>query len=862
MSVDYRDKITVGKYNEVFFRLTVSRSQGMELLNYFSEFATNYMFQPKYRAGFWNGKTYFYDINNSLLPIGFYKELNEFAKKFNYQIIWKLKKEEFCNNFTDEDFSGMYNSIFKEGIRPRDYQDASIKASLKYKRGTIQSITGCHVKGTKILMYDGTFKNVEDVKIGDQLIGPDGLSRNVLKLYTGEDDLYKIIPVKGNEFIVNKDHILHINFSSKGNKRKKETKLNISIEDYLKFNDSDKYISKLISNDKELEFVNNLQNDTKLLPYFVGLYLGDGHVDNCAITTMDYEIMNDINNQCDEYGKNFINIKIIKTKSKADTITFSHVIGVNQGLGNPIFTDFKKLKLYFGSSKKMIKTKCEDKFIPDVFKYGSVEDRYEILAGLIDTDGCLTNNSYYEIISKSEKLIDDVIFVARSLGFFVTKKIKHNKKYNRDYYKCHITGNISKIPVRIERKKSNFTGCSNKKFNINGFKVEKYGFGEYFGFELDKDHLYYTDDFVIHHNSGKSLVLYGVIRFLLNIYPTKKILLVVPNISLVKQLAKEFEDYGFENVMDYISPLFNGQTYDAKKPILISTWQSIYKRPMVFFKDFCGVLIDECQTVKSTSILAILKKCMNAEYRLGFTGTLPEDQAHLKTIIGYLGPTLYNYTYKEAMDQNVVSNIKIANILLKYPEVVKKYNKGRPYNEEVDYVTTYEPRNKVFKFIFDKLKIGDNVLILCHKIEHLKNIKKYLEDNIKDREIYEIYGKTKADDRESIRQDMDQNKGKILVATFKTMAVGVNIRRIDHIIFASSYKSKILILQSIGRGLRKYDGKKFMVLWDLVDDLTLESKKGSIHKNHIYKHYEQRLGYYDENSFKYLTCKVELDKLE
>jgi superfamily II DNA or RNA helicase len=372
-------------------------------------------------------------------------------------------------------------------------------------------------------------------------------------------------------------------------------------------------------------------------------------------------------------------------------------------------------------------------------------------------------------------------------------------------------------------------------------------------------------------SSGKSLSIYSLIRYILGTTEEdKKILLIVPNVSLVNQMVNEFEEYGFKDAMDFISILYsNSKKYDRSKPILVSTWQSIYKKPPIFFKDFVAVIVDECHLASCSSIQKVMQKCTNAEYRLGFTGTLPTDRSELMTINGYLGPKLYTVGYDELIERGILSKMKIANIILRYPDEFVKYNKKRPYFEEINAIISYPKRNDVFKLILEHIDKSENVLILCSQIEHLKSIRKYIEEFLKDSNrdntIYEIYGKVDPEEREKIRKQMNNESGVILISSYGTMSTGVNIKRIHHIIFGSSYKSKIKVLQSIGRGLRTHESKKQLILWDIVDDLTWKIKKrdGSIDigMNHVYKHFKERLKYYEQNNFKCFNRKIELEKL-
>ena len=380
--------------------------------------------------------------------------------------------------------------------------------NLTYKRGIILwGPAGCHAKGTKILMFDGSIKNVEDIVIGDSLMGPDSNSRNVLELRRGTDNMYCITPVKGNSFVVNENHILSLQRSSKGEKNYPEV-LNLKVSDYIKLSNPAQRRFKLRKTGVDFN------NESKLLidPYFLGIYLGDGTEGKTEINTADKEIADYIFSIAKNTGCS------VTSRHKTDSICWSHTI-VNDG---------KKGHNVWLNGLREIGV-LNDKHIPFVYLTASKEDRLQLLAGLIDTDGGYSVASwrknekfnkkgykgYFEIIQKREELSNQIAFLARSLGFGVTIKpcVKGIKKNNfkGNYWRVNIYGNISIVPTRLPRKQA-LVGCPNKDPLRTGIaKIECLGNGEYYGFTLSDDHLYMTDDFTIHHNSGKSSTIQIII---------------------------------------------------------------------------------------------------------------------------------------------------------------------------------------------------------------------------------------------------------------------------------------------------------------------------------------------------------------
>jgi len=372
--------------------------------------------------------------------------------------------------------------------------------------------------------------------------------------------------------------------------------------------------------------------------------------------------------------------------------------------------------------------------------------------------------------------------------------------------------------------------------------------------------------------SGKSLIIYSIIRFVFGIVEGK-ILLIVPNISLVNQMFSDFKEYGWYHADTYCSLIFHkSKKVNWKCPIIISTWQSIFKKSPEFFQKFQAVIVDETHGAKANSIQSCLKKCINAEYRIGLTGTMPEELVNQFAIFGYLGPKIFEMKSSELIDKGVLSKIKIANLILRYPkEIVHQYwhsvdgkMQQNSYQEELQKIYEYEKRNKVFRYIINKLDRSQNILILCHRINHLKDIKQYLEDNFSDYNIYEIYGKTEAEERERIRKLTNLQGQTIILGTYATLSTGLNIPRLHHVIFASSYRSKIKVLQSIGRGLRKHKTKNKLIVWDIVDDLTWVHQWGEkkvLHVNHVFKHWKDRVRYYKKQGFQSLTKKINISDI-
>ena len=338
--------------------------------------------------------------------------------------------------------------------------------------------------------------------------------------------------------------------------------------------------------------------------------------------------------------------------------------------------------------------------------------------------------------------------------------------------------------------------------------------------------------------SGKSLIIYMLTQH----YKNERVLIIVPTTSLVYQMKSDFESY---NCKENIHTIMSGHEKTTNDRIVISTWQSIYKMDPSYFSQFDVVVGDEAHLYKAKSLTKIMEKLVNTKYRFGFTGTLDGSQTHKLVLEGLFGPVYQTVTTKKLIDDKHLADFKIQCITLKYNDNIKKIAKNYKYQDEIDFLINYEPRNKFISTATIMQK--GNTLVLFHIIDHGKAIHDLiLTQKDKDRKLFFVYGGTDAETREQIRAIAETEDNSIIVASFGTFSTGVNIRNLHNIIFASPSKSKIRNLQSIGRGLRKSQTKEKARLIDISDDLTYKSRI-----NYTLKHFSERIKIYNEERFDY-----------
>ena len=347
--------------------------------------------------------------------------------------------------------------------------------------------------------------------------------------------------------------------------------------------------------------------------------------------------------------------------------------------------------------------------------------------------------------------------------------------------------------------------------------------------------------------SGKSLIIYLLSRFY-----NEKTLIVVPTVSLVRQMYSDFKDYGYKNDCKLISAGVDKEVID--EDVTITTWQSIYKMPKKWFDQFNVVIGDEAHLFKAKSLTTIMTRLSDCKYRFGFTGTLDGTETHKLVLEGLFGQVQSFVKTKQLIDGDTLADLKIKILVLKYNEATKKAHKEDKFHDEMDFITQNSKRNNFISNL--TLSLEGNSLVLFSFVEkHGKVLYDLVNNKVaKNRKVFFVFGGTDADTRESIRAITEKENNAIIIASYGTFSTGINIRNLHNIVFASPSKSRIRNLQSIGRGLRKSDSKSQCTLYDIADDLQY---KKSV--NHTLRHLYERVKIYNEEQFDYKMYKIRLE---
>jgi superfamily II DNA or RNA helicase len=347
--------------------------------------------------------------------------------------------------------------------------------------------------------------------------------------------------------------------------------------------------------------------------------------------------------------------------------------------------------------------------------------------------------------------------------------------------------------------------------------------------------------------SGKSFIIYLLSRY--HVEQGRKVLIVVPTTSLVSQMASDFTEYNKNRKLD-IHKIMAGADKTVQADYTVTTWQSIYKLPKQWYQQFDVVIGDEAHLFKAKSLTKVLEKTPHIKYRYGFTGTLDDSQTHKLVLEGLFGPVKQVTETKKLIDDGTLAEFNIKALVLSYPHEIRQLNKNKTYQEEIDWIVRSEARNKFIRNLAWSLE-GNTLILFQFVDKHGRTLEPMLQKE--DKQVHFIHGGVDADTREQVRKIAESTSDNIILASYGTFSTGVNIKRLDNIIFASPSKSKIRNLQSIGRVLRKGNGKDEATLYDIVDDLQWKSKE-----NFAVRHFKERVKIYSESGFEFKIYNIDI----
>ena len=575
----------------------------------------------------------------------------------------------------------------------------------------------CLAKDTLILMYDGTLSKVQNIKIGDKIMGDDSTPRNILSIAHGREMMYKIKENKSDEYyIVNESHILSLKYNNQV--------IDISLKEYLEI---PKIITRLYSGYRVPIIFS--EYELEIEPYVIGKWL---FTFNHEKKQTESECVNEFF----EFIKTFIVFKSTNIKNQK---TYCH--------------DFlKKYNL------------INNKHIPLIYKCNSNKNQMLLLNGIIDSGSDIKNN---------KRLLKDLIFLTRSLGF----KIKNDK--------ILIKKNILTYKITVEKLQED----------------------DYYGFEIDGNRRFVLGDFTVTHNTVISLYVASVLKV--------KTLVIVHKSFLLNQWKLRAQE--FTNAK--IGIIQRDKIDIDNKEIVIGMLQSIAKDKYGenIFKDFGLVIFDEAHHAPSKYFSRALP-IIACKKTLALSATPNRSDKLEKVLYWYFG----NIIYKAPMEQ--INNVIVK--MIKYTSIHKnfkeyKLNYGTDINrpKTINKLVEIEFRNNFIIEQIRELLLEDErkLLILSDRVEHLNVLKTLL--NISDSGFYIGGMKQKSLD--------ESEKNKVIFATYGMASEALDIPDLNTLLMVTPRKE---IEQAVGRITRKKNHPVQPVIIDIIDQLPSFTRLGYCRK--------------------------------
>ncbi|HSW35310.1 MAG TPA: DEAD/DEAH box helicase family protein, partial [Candidatus Limnocylindrales bacterium] len=684
-------------------------------------------------------------------------------------------------------------------LRPYQLQ-AKEAVQAEWQKGLLKTLlvlpTGCHAKGEKVLMSNGDVLQVEEICVGDRLMGSDGAPRNVLHLTRGTGQLYKVIPVKGEPFVVTEDHKLTLVKTGEKKKPKYPSQkkageiVDVTVGEWLCWSKYKKHVHKLIRCNGVDIF--ERQEELPVSPYFIGVLLGDGGlITTINVTTPEPEIVEVLESEAKHYG-----MYLDSTPSgKANTYIFK-----GQGAGRK-GSDLHQALVKLGLRRKL----SGEKHIPLSYKASPRAFRLEVIAGLIDTDGSASDGGY-DFISKSKQLSEDLAFMCRSVGLaaYVTECEKScQNNFTGTYYRVSISGNCSVIPCRVERKKQR-KRQQIKDVLRTGFSVVAAGEGEYFGFTVDGDNRYLLSDFTITHNCGKTIVFSKLIEDCVR--NGERALVLAHRGELLDQAADKLsQSTGLGCAVEKADDSCLGSWYR----VVVGSVQSLMREnrlkrfPTEYFDT---IIVDEAHHCLADSYQRVLGHFGGAKV-LGVTATA--DRGDMRNLGEYFESLAYQYTLPKAIKEGYLSPIKALTIPLKLDLTGVGQQAGDFKTKDLG--TALDPY--LYQIADEMIKhcSGRKTVVFLPLIKTSQKFRDIL--NSKGFNAAEINGNSQ--DRAEILADFEAGKYDVLCNSM-LLIEGWDCPPVDCIVVLRPTKIRSLYSQMVGRGTRLFPGKDHLLLLDFL----------------------------------------------
>lgn len=691
----------------------------------------------------------------------------------------------------------------------RPYQNEAVASvEAEFSRGVRSTLivlaTGCHAKGEKVLLADGTAIAVECVREGDTLLGADGKSRTVLALHRGARMCYEIRPVKGKPFVVTEDHVLSL---VKTTARHDGFRCNqggeivdIVASAWASSSKTFKHRHKLYRSPL-IEFP-TMHVPLPVPPYILGVLLGDGGMKAAInVTTAEPEVLAELNAYAAANGYTLR----YDEAGLAKCWTFqTHCQGRH---GSSLHNALKFLGLRGTGSG--------EKFIPQCYRTASAHDRLELLAGLVDTDGYKSPNGGCDYVTKSRRLAEDIAFVCRSLGlaayFHRCSKSIRSICFTGDYWRVSISGDLSLIPTRVERRK--FLKRRQKKSVLRtGFSMHPVGRREYFGFTVDGDNRYLLDDFTVTHNCGKTIVFSHLAAR--EVRRGGRVLILAHRGELLTQAIDKLRaatgiDAGLEKAEETSAVAWDEMPYT----VVVGSVQSMKsERRLARFAadEFSLIVIDECHHALTGTYRAVIDHFPNAKL-LGVTAT--PDRGDLRDLSEVFQTIAYEYSIVDAIRGGYLSPVFVQTVPLRIDLSGVSVQSGD--FQAASLGSALDPYlRQICREIKGRCQDRKTIVFTPLIATSRKMLDIFAQEGIAD--VREVNGES-PDRAETIRWFADAPKGCVLLNSM-LLTEGYDEPSVDCIVVLRATRVRALFVQMVGRGTRlsPATGKQNLLLLDFL----------------------------------------------
>lgn len=334
---------------------------------------------------------------------------------------------------------------------------------------------------------------------------------------------------------------------------------------------------------------------------------------------------------------------------------------------------------------------------------------------------------------------------------------------------------------------------------------------------------------------------------------SSKVLIICPSPDLVLQTASEMNLHLSEEKY-LITPWTGKKPINLESNIIVAGSDILLSRFKEYKKDLLqinAIIVDEVHTLKSSNKVSKIIREFKSEYKIGFTGTLPDKQEDVWSVKGIIGPVRYEKPSAELRDNNFLTPVSVYGLNMNLSNVPTKIydddGNAQPfsYTDELEWLHKNQEFNSNISKILDK--ISGNTLLLFTHLAHCDSLEKNCTNYCKNKKILVIQGETPFDQRADIKAQLEKENNLIVIAQASIFSTGINVKNLPNLVFPGVLgKSGVRIVQSIGRILRLAEGKQKAKVYDIVPNTK-----------YCQKHWEQRKLIYSKEKidFKEITIK-------